>query len=146
MSNSVEKFWRIACVGQRKINYACKRKMVERIEDLNLPNAVIARLIKEALPDGANVSKEARTTIARAASVFVIFLTSTSTTLARKQNHKTINTVNILDALKQLEFESFIEPLTRDLEVYRKVIKDKKEKNKKETSTSAENSGMKGTN
>ncbi|KAI9590348.1 DNA polymerase epsilon subunit 3-like [Glossina fuscipes] len=113
--------------------------MVERIEDLNLPNAVIARLIKEALPDGANVSKEARTTIARAASVFVIFLTSTSTTLARKQNHKTINTVNILDALKQLEFESFVEPLTRELEVYRKVIKDKKEKSKKEISTNADN-------
>ncbi|TMW44088.1 hypothetical protein DOY81_010832 [Sarcophaga bullata] len=33
--------------------------MVERIEDLNLPNAVITRLIKEGLPDNANVSKEA---------------------------------------------------------------------------------------
>lgn len=108
--------------------------MVERIEDLNLPNAVITRLIKEGLPDSANVSKEARAAIARAASVFVIFLTSTSTALARKQNHKTITATNILDALKQLEFESFVEPLTKDLEAYRKVVKDKKEKGKKDTS------------
>ncbi|KAM7347746.1 DNA polymerase epsilon subunit 3 Chrac-14 [Cochliomyia hominivorax] len=108
--------------------------MVERIEDLNLPNAVITRLIKEGLPDSANVSKEARAAIARAASVFVIFLTSTSTALARKQNHKTITATNILDALKQLEFESFVEPLTKDLEAYRKVVKDKKEKSKKDTS------------
>ncbi|XP_065364312.1 DNA polymerase epsilon subunit 3 [Calliphora vicina] len=106
--------------------------MVERIEDLNLPNAVITRLIKEGLPDSANVSKEARAAIARAASVFVIFLTSTSTSLARKQNHKTITATNILDALKQLEFESFVEPLTKDLESYRKIVKDKKDKNKKE--------------
>ncbi|KAI8124306.1 hypothetical protein FF38_10468 [Lucilia cuprina] len=108
--------------------------MVERIEDLNLPNAVITRLIKEGLPDSANVSKEARAAIARAASVFVIFLTSTSTALARKQNHKTITATNILDALKQLEFESFVEPLTKDLEAYRKVVKDKKDKGKKDTS------------
>ncbi|XP_061401075.1 DNA polymerase epsilon subunit 3-like [Musca vetustissima] len=108
--------------------------MVERIEDLNLPNAVITRLLKDALPDGANVSKEARSAIARAASVFVIFLTSTSTSLARKQNHKTITATNILDALKQLEFESFIDPLEKDLEAYRKVVKDKKDKAKKDTS------------
>ena len=112
--------------------------MVERIEDLNLPNAVITRLIKEGLPDNANVSKEARAAIARAASVFVIFLTSTSTALARKQNHKTITATNILDGLKDLEFESFIEPLTKDLEAYRKIVKDKKEKNKKDANT-AEN-------
>lgn len=114
--------------------------MVERIEDLNLPNAVITRLIKEGLPDSANVSKEARAAIARAASVFVIFLTSTSTSLARKQNHKTITATNILDALKQLEFESFVEPLTKDLESYRKIVKDKKDKNKKEA-TVTENGG-----
>lgn len=112
--------------------------MVERIEDLNLPNAVITRLIKERLPENSNVAKEARAAIARAASVFVIFLTSTSTALARKQNHKTITAANILDALKQLEFESFVEPLTNDLETYRKVVKDKKEKSKKDTNT-AEN-------
>jgi len=118
--------------------------MVERIEDLNLPNAVVGRLIKEALPDGANVSKEARAAIARAASVFVIFLTSSSTTLARKQNHKTITAGNILDALKQLEFESFIGPLTEDLEAYRKLLKDKKDTKAKSisaASTSAKAAG-----
>ncbi|XP_004518438.1 DNA polymerase epsilon subunit 3 [Ceratitis capitata] len=113
--------------------------MVERIEDLNLPNAVVGRLIKEALPEGANVSKEARAAIARAASVFVIFLTSSSTTLARKQNHKTITAANILDALKQLEFESFVDPLTSDLETYRKVTKEKKDKAKTTNSTPAAN-------
>lgn len=90
--------------------------MAERPEDLNLPNAVITRIIKEAvgspgwrvgagrtsrqrgsgsgvrvpgpgpqryspalfsqLPDGVNISKEARSAISRAASVFVLYATS----------------------------------------------------------------------
>lgn len=101
--------------------------MVDRIEDLNLPNAVIARLIKEALPEGCSVSKEARAAIAKAASVFAIFVTSSSTALAHKQNHRTIAAKDILQTLNELDFESFVPPLTKDLEVYRKMVKDKKE-------------------
>ena len=41
--------------------------MAESPEDLNLPNAVITRIIKEAFPDGVNISKEARSAISRAA-------------------------------------------------------------------------------
>lgn len=44
--------------------------MVDKIQDLNLPATVVTRLIKDALPDGINVGKEARTAIARAASIF----------------------------------------------------------------------------
>ncbi|XP_020807852.1 DNA polymerase epsilon subunit 3 [Drosophila serrata] len=111
--------------------------MVERIEDLNLPNTVIARLIKESLPESANVSKEARAAIARAASVFAIFVTSSSTALAHKQNHKTITAKDILQTLTELDFESFVPSLTQDLEAYRKMVKEKKESkaNKKEAST-----------
>ncbi|XP_043644778.1 DNA polymerase epsilon subunit 3 [Drosophila teissieri] len=114
--------------------------MVERIEDLNLPNAVIARLIKESLPESASVSKEARAAITRAASVFAIFVTSSSTALAHKQNHKTITAKDILQTLTELDFESFVPSLTQDLEVYRKMVKDKKEsKASKKDSSTAEN-------
>lgn len=44
--------------------------MVDKIQDLNLPTTVVTRLIKEALPDGINIGKEARSAIARAASIF----------------------------------------------------------------------------
>lgn len=44
--------------------------MVEKIQDLHLPNTVVARIIKDALPEGINVGKEARCAIARAASFF----------------------------------------------------------------------------
>lgn len=48
----------------------------EKITDLQLPIAVINRLIKEALPNGAIAKNDAKLAIARAASVFVLFLTS----------------------------------------------------------------------
>lgn len=47
--------------------------MVDKVQDLNLPNAVVARLIKEALPEGISVGKEARSAIARAASIFGMY-------------------------------------------------------------------------
>lgn len=48
----------------------------EKIQDLALPMAVIQRLIKEALPSNAIAKSEAKLGIAKAASVFILFLTS----------------------------------------------------------------------
>lgn len=107
--------------------------MVERIEDLNLPNAVVTRLIKEAIPEGVAMSKEARRAMTRAAAVYVIYMTSTCTKLAHSQNHKTISCANVYEALSQMELESFIEPLNRDLEVYRTLVREKKNRPKNTT-------------
>ena len=50
--------------------------MAERLEDLNLPNAVVTRIIKEALPEGVTIAKDARTAVAKASSIFILYLTS----------------------------------------------------------------------
>lgn len=90
--------------------------MVEKIEDLNLPAAIVGRLIKEALPEGSIVAKEARNALTRAASVFVLYLTGASTEAAQEKNQKTISAQHVLTALKEIEFESFVEPLEQQLE------------------------------
>ncbi|XP_037343455.2 DNA polymerase epsilon subunit 3 [Pungitius pungitius] len=101
--------------------------MAERPEDLNLPNAVITRIIKEALPDGVNVSKEARRAISQAASVFVLYATSCSNNFAMKAKRKTLNAGDVLAAMEEMEFERFLEPLREALEVYKTGQKGKKE-------------------
>ncbi|MBN3280566.1 DPOE3 polymerase, partial [Polyodon spathula] len=88
-------------------------KMAERPEDLNLPNAVITRIIKEALPDGVNVSKEARSAISRAASVFVLYATSCANNFAMKGKRKTLNAGDVLSAMEEMEFQRFV-PLLKD--------------------------------
>lgn len=90
--------------------------MAEKIEDLNLPNSNVVRIIKEALPEGVSVGKDARAALARAASVFIIHLTAIATSEARKDNHKSVKVQDILAALEEAEFDSFVEPLKETLE------------------------------
>ncbi|KAL0965117.1 hypothetical protein UPYG_G00277020 [Umbra pygmaea] len=101
--------------------------MAERPEDLNLPNAVITRIIKEALPDGVNVSKEARRAISQAASVFVLYATSCANNFAMKAKRKTLNATDVMSAMEEMEFERFLQPLRESLEAYKKGLKGKKE-------------------
>uniref|UniRef100_A0A8D2B682 DNA polymerase epsilon subunit 3 n=1 Tax=Sciurus vulgaris TaxID=55149 RepID=A0A8D2B682_SCIVU len=101
--------------------------MAERPEVLNLPNAVITRIIKEALPDGVNISKEARSAISRAASVFVLYTTSCANNCAMKGKRKTLNASYVLSAMEEMEFQRFITPLKEVLEAYRREQKGKKE-------------------
>lgn len=90
--------------------------MAECIDDLNLPNTIIGRLIKDALPQGVSVTSEARAAIARAASVFVLYLTNMSNTKARQDNRKRIVPKDIFEMLKEADFGEFIGPLQESLE------------------------------
>lgn len=58
--------------------------MAERPEDFNLPVSVVARILKESLPENVTVSKEARAALAKAASIFVLYSTSLSNNFANK--------------------------------------------------------------
>ncbi|XP_036613801.1 DNA polymerase epsilon subunit 3-like [Trichosurus vulpecula] len=101
--------------------------MAEGPEDLNLPNAVITRIIKEALPHGVNISKEARSAISRAASMFVLYATSCANNFAMKGKRKTLNAADVLSAMEEMEFQRFISPLKEALDAYRREQKGKKE-------------------
>ncbi|KAL1117471.1 hypothetical protein AAG570_004796 [Ranatra chinensis] len=90
--------------------------MAERVEDLNLPNAVVTRIMRECLPEGVSVAKEARTAVARAASVFVLYLTSSANSAAVQSSRKTIAANDVFKALEETNFEFFVAPLKEALE------------------------------
>lgn len=85
--------------------------MAERLEDLNLPNASVAKIIKEAIPENINLSKDAKTALARAAAVFVLYVSTHASQEAKKAHRKTMVGQDVIDALENLEFEEFIGPL-----------------------------------
>lgn len=86
-------------------------RMAECLDDLNLPTTIIARLIKDALPNGVSVTGEAKAAIARAASVFVLYLTNMSNSVAKKNSRKRIYPKDIFDSLKEVDFSDFVVPL-----------------------------------
>ncbi|KAK0078227.1 hypothetical protein PV325_002800 [Microctonus aethiopoides] len=101
--------------------------MAEKVEDLNLPNAVVTRIIKEALPDGVTVGKEARVAIAKAASIFILYLTTSANTVAKKGNRKTITGADVIQAMEDIEFDRFIDSLKEALENFKKSQREKKD-------------------
>ncbi|XP_077286265.1 DNA polymerase epsilon subunit 3-like [Arctopsyche grandis] len=101
--------------------------MAEKLEDLNLPLTVVSRIIKDALPAGVSVTKEARIGLAKVASVFVLYVTSASTNVAKKAGRRTLVGQDVLDAMEDIEFEKFVEHLRDCLETYKVSVKHKKD-------------------
>lgn len=56
----------------------------------------------------------------------VLYLTSTTAVITKKQKHKTLSAENVLEALEEVEFENFVEPLRHELETFRRANKEKK--------------------
>lgn len=105
--------------------------MAEKLEDLNLPMTVVSRIVKEALPDGVAVAKEARTGLAKAASVFVLYVTSAATIIMKKHKKKTLTGQDVLDAMHDIEFDRFMEPLAEALQQYKQAASARKSAGKK---------------
>ncbi|XP_071947793.1 DNA polymerase epsilon subunit 3-like [Antedon mediterranea] len=121
--------------------------MAERPEDLNLPLTVISKIMKGAVPEGVSVSKEARSAVSRAASVFVLYATSCANNYALKAKRKTMNASDVFAAMKDMEFDEFLEPLQQSLEDFKKeqqgkkVASEKRKKSKTDLEKSQEEAG-----
>lgn len=101
-------------------------KMAEKLEDLNLPLTVVTRIVKEALPEGISISKEGRTGLAKAASVFVLYVTSAATNVVKNNKRKALTGQDVLEAMADIEFDRFVEPLREALEQYKMAASAKK--------------------
>lgn len=89
--------------------------MAEKLEDLNLPQASVQKIIKEALPDNVNIGKDVRAALSRAASMFILYITAQGTQIAQKSNRKTLTAQDMFEALEEADFDEFIEPLKEAL-------------------------------
>merc|ERR1712122_216845 len=65
--------------------------------------------------------------IAKAASVFVLYATSSANTVAQKSNRKTITGTDVVNAMTDMEFDKFVRPLENSLAIWKKSQKDKKD-------------------
>jgi len=114
--------------------------MAEKPEDLNLPTSIVTKIIKDCLPNNCKVSKEANAAIAKAASVFVLYTTSSANAVAQKNKRKNISGQDVIAAMTEMEFDKFVKPLENSLTLWKKNQQEKKntaakKKAEKESST-----------
>ncbi|KAK8216659.1 histone-fold-containing protein [Phyllosticta capitalensis] len=91
------------------------------VEDLNLPKTMVNRLAKGALPANFSVQSVAQSAISKSATVFVNYLTAHASDIAARQNKKTIQPKDVLDALRELEFDMFVKRTNDELIKYTEI-------------------------
>ncbi|KAI7855193.1 histone-fold-containing protein [Circinella umbellata] len=92
------------------------------IEDNELPKANISRVLKNALPPGTALQKEAKLAVSKAATVFINYLSTVANDTAKSANHKTISAPDVFKAMEVLEFDDLIpalrESFTGNITIY----------------------------
>ncbi|CAG5086357.1 Oidioi.mRNA.OKI2018_I69.PAR.g11187.t1.cds [Oikopleura dioica] len=97
-----------------------------REQDIFLPIANVARIMKNAIPANGKIAKEAKECVQECVSEFISFITSEAAERCQQEKRKTINGEDILFALTTLGFEPYVEPLKIYLGKYRDSIKGDK--------------------
>ncbi|KAK7862321.1 hypothetical protein R5R35_014681 [Gryllus longicercus] len=93
--------------------------MARKVDEFNLPNTAITRIVKEVLPENVSIGKDAKTALAKAASVFIMYITSSSNATATKNNRKTINGHDIIEATSET-FPMFIDFLKKNQNYFKR--------------------------
>ncbi|KAI9305741.1 histone-fold-containing protein [Cunninghamella echinulata] len=86
------------------------------IEELELPKANVARVLKNALPQGTALQKNAKLAVGKAATVFISYISSLANDVAKSSNHKTITTADVFKAMETAELDSLMPKLKERLE------------------------------
>eukprot|EP00892_Ulva_mutabilis_P007160 jgi/Ulvmu1/4816/UM020_0101.1 len=92
-----------------------------REQDKFLPIANISRIMKEALPQNAKISKDAKELVQQCVSDFIIFITSEASDKCQREKRKTVNGDDILWAMKSLGFEDAVVVLSTYLQKIREA-------------------------
>uniref|UniRef100_A0A6V1RK43 Transcription factor CBF/NF-Y/archaeal histone domain-containing protein n=1 Tax=Heterosigma akashiwo TaxID=2829 RepID=A0A6V1RK43_HETAK len=98
------------------------------------PQACIQRIVKAVLPDNIQIGKDAKAAFARAAGIFIMYLTACANDFCRESKRQTITGPDVMMAISELEFHDLVEPLKDFLEEFRKEQSAQKQaaKEKKE--------------
>merc|ERR1711953_1537110 len=110
--------------GDQPLNQS--RQMPYREQDIFLPIANVARIMKNSIPPNGKIAKEAKECVQECVSEFISFITSEAAERCQQEKRKTINGEDILFALSTLGFDPYVEPLKLYLTKYRESIKGEK--------------------
>ena len=96
-------------------------------QDRFLPIANINRIMKSALPSDTKISKEARECVQECVSEFIAFITCESCEITAAQKRKTINGEDIIQAMRELHFEQYMDLVENYNRKYKEALKDQEQ-------------------
>uniref|UniRef100_A0A8C1PTB7 Nuclear transcription factor Y subunit beta n=1 Tax=Cyprinus carpio TaxID=7962 RepID=A0A8C1PTB7_CYPCA len=97
-----------------------------REQDIYLPIANVARIMKNAIPQTGKIAKDAKECVQECVSEFISFITSEASERCHQEKRKTINGEDILFAMSTLGFDMYVEPLKLYLQKFREAMKGEK--------------------
>ncbi|KAK9088352.1 hypothetical protein Scep_027434 [Stephania cephalantha] len=129
------------------------------IEAEELPKAIVRRVVKDKLselsnadgdggdPNNVAIHKDALLAFSESARIFIHYLSATANDICKESKRQTINAEDVFNALEEIEFIEFIEPLKAALNDFRKrnarkkagAMKVKVDKKRKAEGTLKEN-------
>lgn len=92
---------------------------LEKPLDFEPPAACITRIVKSAVPDNIQVTKEAKVAFAKAAGIFIIYLTTCANDLCRDKKKQTVSAQDVLAACGELDMPELKAELEEFLVVLR---------------------------
>ncbi|CAJ0587358.1 unnamed protein product, partial [Mesorhabditis spiculigera] len=91
-------------------------------QDRLLPIANVTRLMRTQIPEAGKMAKEARELVQDCASEFISFITSHANERCLQERRKVVTSDDLLDALRDLGFDEYIEPMAMFLNRYRREL------------------------
>lgn len=96
------------------------------------PAASVARIVKNSLPSDIQLSKDAKAAFSRAAGIFIFYLTHCANEFKADSKRSTIQAVDVMAALKELDFGDLEGPIEEFMQLYKKEQKEEAAKKKAE--------------
>ncbi|KAG8996109.1 negative cofactor 2 transcription regulator complex subunit ncb2 [Tulasnella sp. 427] len=97
-------------------------------DDLSLPKATVYKLIAELLPPEINCAKETRDLVIECCVEFIHLISSEANEICEKESKKTISPEHVVQALKVLGFEAYVEEVEEVLKDHKQQVKDREKK------------------
>ncbi|RIA95938.1 histone-fold-containing protein [Glomus cerebriforme] len=100
-------------------------KIVKEIEDMDMPNSIVTKLINNALGNNT-IQDDAKLAVVRSTTVFISHITSVANRIAKSKNRKNIQPGDVFKALEKGEFEEFLPRLKEELNLFQAGQRTKK--------------------
>ncbi|KAF0382615.1 histone-fold-containing protein [Gigaspora margarita] len=106
-------------------------KEAKRIADLDMPQAVVTKLVNNVLC-GNSIEEDAKLAVIRSTTQFISHLTSSANKIAKNKNHKNIQPDDVFKAIEECEFDEFLPKLKDELNAYVEIKRAAKAKQNEE--------------